>query len=138
VQLQASEGGGDVPVSHGQAAESTGITIMDHIVILTGRCRFPNSVAVHYPLSKSKFQIQFFQAVPEGRPKQVTPGIQAAILASHLKKGTRYHQRSVQQTKNASIKVDQLGDAANAISKVTEVITEISEQTNLLVGQFKV
>jgi methyl-accepting chemotaxis protein len=38
----------------------------------------------------------------------------------------------VAQADHASEKMNALGGAANAISKVTEVITEISEQTNLL------
>ena len=39
---------------------------------------------------------------------------------------------AVNQTKSASDKVNKLGHAAIEISKVTEVITEISEQTNSL------
>jgi len=53
-------------------------------------------------------------------------------IAKHTEEARVITNDAVQQTKNASVKVDQLGDAANAISKVTEVITEISEQTNLL------
>ncbi len=40
--------------------------------------------------------------------------------------------QAVSKAKGTSQKVDALGNAAQAISKVTEVITEISEQTNLL------
>lgn len=39
---------------------------------------------------------------------------------------------AVEQSKQASEKVDELGRAADEINKVTEAITEISEQTNLL------
>jgi methyl-accepting chemotaxis protein len=53
-------------------------------------------------------------------------------IAKHTEEARVITNDAVQQTKNASVKMDQLGDAANAISKVTEVITEISEQTNLL------
>ena len=53
-------------------------------------------------------------------------------IAKHTEEARVITNDAVQQTKNASVKVDQLGDAAKAISKVTEVITEISEQTNLL------
>ncbi|MBN1905856.1 MAG: methyl-accepting chemotaxis protein [Deltaproteobacteria bacterium] len=41
-------------------------------------------------------------------------------------------QDAVKQADDASTKIDELGMAAQEISKVTETITEISEQTNLL------
>ena len=53
-------------------------------------------------------------------------------IAKHTEEARAITDDAVQQTRNASIKVNQLGDAAQDISKVTEVITEISEQTNLL------
>ncbi|SHO52698.1 methyl-accepting chemotaxis protein [Desulfopila aestuarii] len=39
---------------------------------------------------------------------------------------------AVEKAEKASVKMDSLGQAAQAIGKVTEAITEISEQTNLL------
>lgn len=39
---------------------------------------------------------------------------------------------AVEQAESTSLKIEALGKAAQAISKVTETITEISEQTNLL------
>ena len=53
-------------------------------------------------------------------------------IAKHTEEARGITNDAVEQTRNASTKVDQLGEAAKAISKVTEVITEISEQTNLL------
>lgn len=40
--------------------------------------------------------------------------------------------QAVNQSQNASVRVNELGSAADEINKVTEAITEISEQTNLL------
>ena len=40
--------------------------------------------------------------------------------------------QAVDQSQQASVRVDELGRAADEINKVTEAITEISEQTNLL------
>jgi methyl-accepting chemotaxis protein len=53
-------------------------------------------------------------------------------IAQNSEKARTVTGNAVSQIKNASRKVDELGTAAEQISKVTEVITEISEQTNLL------
>jgi methyl-accepting chemotaxis protein len=53
-------------------------------------------------------------------------------IAQNSEKARAVTAEAVSLTQDASVKVDQLGAAAQAISKFTEVITEISEQTNLL------
>ncbi len=53
-------------------------------------------------------------------------------VAKNSTKAGAASDEAVAQTKTASSKVKELGSAADAISKVTETITEISEQTNLL------
>ncbi|WP_319408289.1 methyl-accepting chemotaxis protein [uncultured Desulfosarcina sp.] len=53
-------------------------------------------------------------------------------IAGHSEKARTIADSAVVQADQASAKMNALGSAADAISKVTEVITEISEQTNLL------
>lgn len=53
-------------------------------------------------------------------------------IAQNSEKARKITGTAVTKAQETSKKVDELGDAAQAISKVTEVITEISEQTNLL------
>jgi methyl-accepting chemotaxis protein len=53
-------------------------------------------------------------------------------IATNTAKARQVTEEAVAKTDKASQRVDELGGAANEISKVTEVITEISEQTNLL------
>lgn len=53
-------------------------------------------------------------------------------IAKNSEKARVVTGEAVEKAKNASGQVDELGSAAQEISKVTEVITEISEQTNLL------
>lgn len=53
-------------------------------------------------------------------------------IAANTAKARQVTEEAVTKTDIASQRVDELGGAANQISKVTEVITEISEQTNLL------
>ena len=53
-------------------------------------------------------------------------------IARHSEKARTIADSAVSQADQASTKMNALGGAADAISKVTEVITEISDQTNLL------
>jgi methyl-accepting chemotaxis protein len=53
-------------------------------------------------------------------------------IAQNSEKARGITGTAVDKARETSKKVNDLGDAAQAISKVTEVITEISEQTNLL------
>ncbi len=53
-------------------------------------------------------------------------------IAQNSEKAREITGQAVSKAKGTSKKVNDLGSAAQAISKVTEVITEISEQTNLL------
>jgi methyl-accepting chemotaxis protein len=53
-------------------------------------------------------------------------------IARHSENARTIADSAVAQADHASAKMNELGSAADAISKVTEVITEISEQTNLL------
>ncbi|MFT5729648.1 MAG: methyl-accepting chemotaxis protein [Desulforhopalus sp.] len=53
-------------------------------------------------------------------------------IAANSGKAHSITEQAVNQAKNTSNKMNELSDAAQAISKVTETITEISEQTNLL------
>jgi len=53
-------------------------------------------------------------------------------IANNAQKAHAISLAAVQQAGSTSIKMAELGKAAQAISKVTEAITEISEQTNLL------
>nr|WP_320011065.1 methyl-accepting chemotaxis protein [uncultured Desulfobulbus sp.] len=53
-------------------------------------------------------------------------------IADNTSKARQIAHQAVTKTKSASSRIDQLGGAAQEISKVTETITEISEQTNLL------
>ncbi|BBO69836.1 methyl-accepting chemotaxis protein [Desulfosarcina alkanivorans] len=53
-------------------------------------------------------------------------------IAQNSEKAREITGEAVAKAQGTSQKVDALGNAAQAISKVTEVITEISEQTNLL------
>lgn len=53
-------------------------------------------------------------------------------IAGNTAKARTITEDAVMKTGKASQRVDELGGAADEISKVTEVITEISEQTNLL------
>jgi methyl-accepting chemotaxis protein len=53
-------------------------------------------------------------------------------IAQNSAQASQITGQAVSKAKGTSQKVDALGSAAQAISKVTEVITEISEQTNLL------
>jgi methyl-accepting chemotaxis protein len=53
-------------------------------------------------------------------------------IAQKSEKAREITGRAVSKAQGTSRKVEDLGNAAQAISKVTEVITEISEQTNLL------
>lgn len=53
-------------------------------------------------------------------------------IAQNSSKAKEITTQAVEQSHNASDRVDELGKAADEINKVTEAITEISEQTNLL------
>lgn len=53
-------------------------------------------------------------------------------IAENSSRAKEITTQAVNQSQEASDRVDDLGKAANEINKVTEVITEISEQTNLL------
>ena len=53
-------------------------------------------------------------------------------IAENAEKGRKVTSDAVQQTETASVQIDELGVAAQAIGKVVETITEISEQVNLL------
>ncbi len=53
-------------------------------------------------------------------------------IASNSEKAHGISGEAVTKAEKASVKMDTLGQAAQAIGKVTETITEISEQTNLL------
>ncbi len=53
-------------------------------------------------------------------------------IAQNSEKARKITGTAVSKAQETSKKVNDLGNAAQAISKVTEVITEISEQTNLL------
>jgi methyl-accepting chemotaxis protein len=55
-----------------------------------------------------------------------------AEIASNTNKTRSITESAVNQSKNASSQINDLGTAAQEIGKVTETITEISEQTNLL------
>jgi methyl-accepting chemotaxis protein len=55
-----------------------------------------------------------------------------AEIAQNSEKASNITSDAVVQTKSASTKVDELGNAAKEIGKVVETITEISEQVNLL------
>lgn len=55
-----------------------------------------------------------------------------AEIDKNSAKAKEITERAVQETKEASTKVNSLGKAAEQISKVTEMINEISDQTNLL------
>jgi len=53
-------------------------------------------------------------------------------IAGNTSKARQVTEEAVAKTGSASQRMDELGVAAQQISKVTETITEISEQTNLL------
>jgi methyl-accepting chemotaxis protein len=53
-------------------------------------------------------------------------------IAENAERARAISGKAVDQAKNASEKMEELGKAAQKISMVTETITEISEQTNLL------
>ncbi|MFH0785938.1 MAG: methyl-accepting chemotaxis protein [Pseudomonadota bacterium] len=53
-------------------------------------------------------------------------------IAENAERAREISSKAVAQSKNASVKMGELGEAAQKISMVTETITEISEQTNLL------
>ncbi len=53
-------------------------------------------------------------------------------ITQRTEKARNITQGAVSEASNASVKIDELGKAAQEIGKVTETITEISEQTNLL------
>ncbi|MCG8335398.1 MAG: methyl-accepting chemotaxis protein [Proteobacteria bacterium] len=53
-------------------------------------------------------------------------------IAQNSEKALSITEQAVSQSKNASVKVNQLGQAASEIGEVTETITEISEKTDLL------
>ena len=53
-------------------------------------------------------------------------------IAHNAQKAHSISLAAVEQASSTSVKMAELGKAAQAISKVTEAITEISEQTNLL------
>ena len=53
-------------------------------------------------------------------------------IAQNSSKAIEITSKAVQQSQEASDRVNELGRAADEINKVTEAITEISEQTNLL------
>jgi len=53
-------------------------------------------------------------------------------IAESAEKARGVSMEAVNQAKEASENMDELGSAANKIGKMTETITEISEQTNLL------
>jgi methyl-accepting chemotaxis protein len=53
-------------------------------------------------------------------------------IATSSEKARSISAKAVDQASSASTKMNELGQAADAISAVTETITEISEQTNLL------
>ncbi len=53
-------------------------------------------------------------------------------IAANAQQAHSISETAVEQAKSTSNRMTELGQAAQAISKVTETITEISEQTNLL------
>lgn len=53
-------------------------------------------------------------------------------IAGNTAKGSEITTKAVENARHVSGKVNELGAAANEISKVTDTIAEISEQTNLL------
>lgn len=62
--------------------------------------------------------------------KEITGNI--VNITSNTDKARNMTGAAVNQSKQASNRIVELGDAANDIGKVTEAITDISEQTNLL------
>ncbi|MBU2515660.1 methyl-accepting chemotaxis protein [bacterium] len=53
-------------------------------------------------------------------------------IAQNSEKALSITEKAVIQSKSASVKVNELGEAASEIGEVTETITEISEKTDLL------
>jgi methyl-accepting chemotaxis protein len=53
-------------------------------------------------------------------------------IAQNAAKAKDISEKAVDQSQKTSVKMNELGQAANKIGTVTEAITEISEQTNLL------
>lgn len=53
-------------------------------------------------------------------------------ITANTEKARNMTGSAVEQSQSASIRINELGKAANEIGQVTEAITEISEQTNLL------
>lgn len=53
-------------------------------------------------------------------------------IAQNAEKAHSISEKAVHQAEKTSVRMAELGASADAISKVTETITEISEQTNLL------
>lgn len=53
-------------------------------------------------------------------------------IAQNSEKALSITEKAVNQSKSASVKVNELGQAASEIGEVTETITEISEKTDLL------
>ena len=53
-------------------------------------------------------------------------------IAQNSEKALKITEQAVKQSKSASVKVNELGQAASEIGEVTETITDISEKTDLL------
>ncbi len=53
-------------------------------------------------------------------------------IGQNAEKAREITENAVVQSKNASVKINDLGESAKKVGMVTETITEISEQTNLL------
>ncbi len=53
-------------------------------------------------------------------------------IARNVEQANKIAGNAVEQARKTAIKMDSLGEAAQAIGQVTETITEISDQTNLL------
>lgn len=52
-------------------------------------------------------------------------------IAQNAEKARVVSEDAVDKSKKTGVKMNELGDAAQAIGKVTETINDISEQTNL-------
>jgi methyl-accepting chemotaxis protein len=65
-----------------------------------------------------------------GAAEEMTTTI--SLIAQNAEQAHTISAKAVQQAASTSNRMSELGKAAQAISKVTETITEISEQTNLL------
>ncbi len=113
-------------ISHQMSAGAEQTSIKANTVSTAGEEMSTNMATVASAMSQAANNVNMVASSVE----EMTSTI--GEIAENAEKARHVTSDAVQQTETASVQIDELGVAAQAIGKVIETITEISEQVNLL------